>query len=190
MYVIKRILPNLLTILRILIIPVIVISLYYHNDDYINYVIALIAFSTASITDFIDGYLARIWNTQSEVGKFLDPIADKLIISTSIIMLIYTGKIHGVNIFPSLAIISREILISGIREFMGNMNINIPVTFIAKIKTTLQMLAITLIILSNCNVFMSTQLDIMGEIMLWSAAILTVCSSYKYFKVLLKNLNS
>ena len=182
MNIVKKTLPNLLTMMRIVMIPIIVITLY-HNQEDLYYFIASIAFCSAGFTDFIDGYLARKWQVQSNLGKFLDPIADKLIIITTLIMLIHTNMIHHSSIFPSLAIICREILISGIREFMGNMNIEIPVTYMAKIKTTVQIIAINLLILSGCNILLPLHLQIFGEIALWIAAILTVYSGYNYLKV-------
>ena len=189
MNAIKKILPNLLTILRILTIPIIVASLYFGNTKEIFYVIATIAFIIASITDFIDGYLARMWNVQSNVGKFLDPIADKLIISTTLIMLIYLGKINNINILSSLTIICREVLVSGTREFMGDMKVKIPVTFLAKVKTTLQMIAIILFTLSGCNVFMPSSLQDLAEVTLWVASAFTIYSGYQYFKIAIKHIN-
>ncbi len=180
---ITKLLPNFLTVFRIVVIPVIVISLYFSDGSGFFYIIALIAFCFASLTDFMDGYLARLWKTQSDFGKFFDQIADKLIVSTTIIMLIHIDKISGIHIFPALIIICREILISGIREFMGNMKIEIPVTKLGKIKTTLQMLAIVLLVSSGSLIYMPSELTLLGEIMLWIAAILTIYSGYKYLLV-------
>ncbi len=163
-------------------IPLVVISLYLNQGD-LYYLIASISFSSAGFTDFIDGYLARRWQVQSNLGKFLDPIADKLIITTTLVMLIHTHKIHHSSIFPSLAIICREILISGVREFMSDVNIKMPVTNIAKVKTGSQIVAINLLILSGCEFLSILYLQVFGEIALWFAATLTVYSGYQYLKV-------
>lgn len=168
-------------------IPLIVWNLYVSHGKEVHYLVAAIAFGIASATDFIDGYLARMWGVQSPLGRFLDPIADKLIISTTIIMLIYVGKISHLDIFPSLVIISREILISGAREFMGNMRIEISVTALSKAKTALQMIAVTFILSSGCgDVFLAMYVDTIGQLLLWIASIFTLYSSYGYLKVPIK----
>lgn len=186
MLIAKQFLPNLLTFFRILISPLIALFLYLANINSVYYTFAVISFTMASITDFIDGYLARMWKVQSNLGKFLDPIADKLIITTTIIMLIYVRKIDHLSIFPSLAIIFREILVAGAREFMGNMKVMIPVSYFAKVKTTVQMIALLLLIASGCNIKL-TNLHYVGEAALWLAAILTIYSGITYLKIPLQH---
>ncbi|MBQ4874736.1 MAG: CDP-diacylglycerol--glycerol-3-phosphate 3-phosphatidyltransferase [Rickettsiaceae bacterium H1] len=186
----KKIIPNLLTTLRILIIPIIVLSLYLANKEHYYYMITTIAFVMASITDFADGKLARTWQVQSNLGEFLDPIADKLIIITTIVMLIHVKKIDNLNIFPSLIIIFREILISNTREFMKNIKLELAVIKSAKIKTTLQMCAITLLTVSGCNIFAPQLIQKLGELTLWISAIFTLYSGYSYFETSIKHFSN
>ncbi len=130
-----RALPNILTMSRILIIPILIAS-FYLEGRLSNWVAAGLFF-VAGITDYFDGYLARAYSVQSKLGKFLDPIADKLLVAAAILMLIHFDRAH---IVPALAIICREIMVSGLREFLAEIHISVPVSRLAKVKTGFQML--------------------------------------------------
>ncbi len=170
-----RNIPNILTIIRIVLIPVIVVT-FYIEGIFAHYITAGI-FIFASITDYIDGILARRWKAQTEFGRILDPIADKMLVVATLVMMI-DRKLAPV--VPILAILCREIFVSGMREYLAEIKVALRVTFLAKIKTALQMIAIILIILGNegSGTIYAFQL---GIITLWIAAILTVITGYLYF---------
>lgn len=175
--------PNLLTIFRMLSIPVLVAILYFDGKESTFAATAL--FLTASLTDFFDGYLARMLSAQSVFGRLFDPIADKLIITATIIMLVYKGKITDINVVASVIIITREIFVSGLREFASNMNISIDVSKFGKTKTVLQIIALTAIILSNEKGI----LYLLGTSILWIAALVSIISFYQYSKKVFFALN-
>lgn len=170
-------LPNILTLSRILVIPLIVLSFYF-EDSKLTRIISSSLFLYACITDFLDGYLARTLSYQSSLGKFLDPVADKLIVGSVILLLVHEGR---ADILPSLAIITREILVSGLREFLAEIKISVPVSKLGKIKTFMQMTAIFLILLGSKGSKIEI-IDVLGSISLWIAAILTVITGYVYLK--------
>lgn len=175
--------PNILTISRIIIIPILVASFYIEGK--LSHWTAAGLFAAASITDFFDGYLARMWQVQSKLGQFLDPIADKLLVVTAIVMLVHFDRAH---IIPSLMILCREILVSGLREFLAQINVSLPVSKLAKIKTATQMLAIFLLILGTEG--SGEELTKMvGNVALWTAAILTIFTGYAYLKAGLKHMD-
>ncbi|MDD9331647.1 MAG: CDP-diacylglycerol--glycerol-3-phosphate 3-phosphatidyltransferase [Wolbachia sp.] len=169
----KKNLPNLLTISRVFAIPAIILSFYIKNK-YAN-LITISIFILTCITDFFDGYLARTWKVQSKFGRLFDPIADKLIVVSTIIMLIYKHKVNDFTIVPSIIIICREILVPGLREFLIAINVSLPVSKAGKVKTFLQMVAVVTLIMDNYEI---TQY--IGEICLWIAAVITVWSCYNY----------
>jgi CDP-diacylglycerol--glycerol-3-phosphate 3-phosphatidyltransferase len=169
----KKNLPNILTISRVLAIPAIILSFYIQSKYSSLATISIFIF--ACITDFFDGYLARTWKVQSKFGKLFDPIADKLVVVSTIIMLIYTHKINDFTIVPSIIIICREILVPGLREFLIATNISLPVSKTGKIKTFLQMVAVIALILENYEI-----IGYIGIIFLWIAAVITMWSGYKY----------
>ncbi|MFP3036232.1 MAG: CDP-diacylglycerol--glycerol-3-phosphate 3-phosphatidyltransferase [Wolbachia sp.] len=169
----KKNLPNLLTISRALAIPAIILSFYIENK-YAN-LITISIFIFACITDFFDGYLARAWKVQSKFGRLFDPIADKLIVVSTIVMLVYKHKVNDYTIIPSVVIVCREILVSGLREFLIATNVSLPVSKAGKIKTFLQMLAVLALIMDDYEI---TQY--IGAICLWVAAIITMWSGYGY----------
>jgi cardiolipin synthase (CMP-forming) len=197
-------LPNILTIFRILIIPILIYS-FYIPGLFSNLIVAAL-FLLASITDFFDGYFARLFKAQSNFGRCLDPIADKLLIAVAIIMLIHFGNKNIIITLAGLIIICREILISGLREFLSSINISIPVSRLSKYKTGFQMIAITLLLIGKqgsiyavSEIFgeeevRNIKLDIanfvtnLGESCLVIAAILTVITGYFYLKTALKNM--
>ncbi len=178
----KKNVPNLLTISRALAIPAIILS-FYIESKYAN-LITILIFMFACITDFFDGYLARAWKVQSNFGKLFDPIADKLVVVSTIIMLVYKQKIDDVTIIPSVIIVCREILVSGLREFLIAKNVILPVSKAGKIKTFLQMVAVIALIMSD---YEATKY--VGVICLWVAAIMTVWSGYNYVLVGIKQID-
>ena len=182
-------LPNRLTILRIFLIPIIVFLIYLNTNT--TNLIALICFIIAGLSDFFDGYLARKYSLTSDFGTMLDPIADKLLVILVGIVLCYRGDISGINLLPLLLIISREVFISGLREFLaqGNKKITIPVSNLGKYKTAFQMLALILLIL---NPIISTSLifiEVSGILLLWIASILSVLSGYQYYRSVLTKIS-
>lgn len=178
----KKSLPNLLTLSRILVIPVLV-GAFYIDGLWSNWLAAGL-FGVASITDFLDGYMARAWQAQSKLGRFLDPIADKLLVSAAILMLVAAGTAH---ILPSLAILCREILVSGLREYLAEVNVSVPVSRLAKFKTAAQMLSIFLLLLGPAAPAFLHSL-VLGNILLWIAAVLTLVTGYAYLRTGLKHM--
>ncbi len=171
-----RSLPNLLTLARILIIPLIIIFMYFKGAW--AHQIATALFLIACLTDFLDGYLARMWSVQSSVGKFMDPIADKILVASVILVLVGKDSAH---IIPSLAILCREILVSGLREFLAEVRVSVPVSKLGKIKTGVQMTALSLLILgAEGSGF--TYTAVLGKMILWLAAGLTLFTGYAYLK--------
>ena len=162
-------LPNLLTISRILVIPVIFLSIYIHTAVWS--MLAAVLFIVASITDYFDGYLARSRNETSAFGRLLDPIADKLLVASALIVIL----VHPVNFIPVIIILCREILVSGLREFLAEVHVGMPVTRLAKWKTGFQMTALSMILVG----YMFHNL---GVILLWVAAVLTFVTGYQYFQ--------
>ena len=177
--------PNFLTILRIFLIPLLVLIVYFGTSQTTDLIGAAL-FAFASFTDFLDGYLARTFSIQSKLGTLLDPIADKLLVSSLIEVLVYNGKAH---VLPAIAIICREILVSGLREFLATLKVKMPVTNMAKLKTALQMFAIFLLIIGDRGSGLS-YIDFSGKIFLWIAAILTIATGYVYFKETIKHLDT
>lgn len=179
---IKKSIPNLLTMSRILVIPI-VMGLFYIDASWALWTI-LALYIYASITDFLDGYLARKWNVVSDLGRFLDPIADKLLVTSLFVFLIANGQIAGVHVIAVAAILLREMFVSGLREFMGPKKVVIHVTKLAKWKTTMQMVATCVLIIN----FVSPSIACFASLLLWIAAILTVVTGYSYFKGSLKHM--
>ncbi|MFQ5535380.1 MAG: CDP-diacylglycerol--glycerol-3-phosphate 3-phosphatidyltransferase [Sphingomonadales bacterium] len=177
-------LPNLLTISRILVLPALVATFYYSNP--IASWVALGLFIAAGVTDFFDGYLARTWNVQSKLGQFLDPVADKLLVATVILMLVFKDRIEGLTVLAALVILCREILVSGLREFLAQIKISVPVSRLAKWKTTVQMVAIGFLLLAPDATPFPT--PAIGEIGLWIAAMLTLYTGYDYLRTGLKHM--
>ena len=175
--------PNWLTISRIILIPFVLVAMYFENSI-LGHIFAAFLFLYACVTDFLDGYLARIWNVQSIIGRFLDPIADKLLVGSVMVMLVYYDR---ADLFPAIAIIAREILVSGLREFLAEIKINMPVSKLGKYKTFVQMAAIFILILGDKGSGIEYT-NILGRLILWLAAILTLLSGYIYFRASYKYL--
>ncbi|MBT5373117.1 MAG: CDP-diacylglycerol--glycerol-3-phosphate 3-phosphatidyltransferase [Rhodospirillaceae bacterium] len=178
-------LPNLLTLSRIAIIPL-VVGLFYF-DSVVTRWVMLGLFATAGITDFFDGYLARTRGEFSRLGRFLDPVADKLLVGALIFMLAAFDRISGLMILPALIILIREIMVSGLREFLAELRVSVPVSRLAKWKTTIQMLAIGFLIVGDAAPdFIPAVL--IGDIGIWLAAALTLFTGYDYFQAGIKHI--
>ncbi len=178
--------PTALTLSRILAIPV-VVSLFYF-DNSMNRWIMLTIYIVAGITDFFDGYLARRSNQVSSLGRFLDPIADKLLVVCLLIMLAGFGRISEISLIPASIILAREILVSGLREFLAELKIIIHVSFLSKWKTGLQMVSLGFLIVgSDAPSWLFA--EITGEILLWLAGVLTIITGFDYIKLSVKHFN-
>ena len=138
-------LPNALTYARILVVPV-VVGLLFWPEDFNSRWIALGFYTAAGITDFFDGYLARMWSQQTSMGRILDPIADKLLIGSVLMMLVYVNAIDGWAVWAAIVILCREMLVSGLREFLAEVRVSVPVSQLAKWKTTMQLIALGFLI--------------------------------------------
>jgi cardiolipin synthase len=172
--------PNLLTYGRIAAIPAIVACLY--STQHVWLWTALAMFILAAVTDYLDGYLARVWEQQSSLGKMLDPIADKLLVGAVLIMLAANGTIAHLALIPAIIILSREILVSGLREYLGQMNLSVPVSRLAKWKTTAQMVALGILVTGPAGETLIPGLLTAGTAFLWVAALLTVWTGYDYVR--------
>lgn len=172
-------LPNALTVGRILAVPVFVGALYFLEGDLGRW-IALALFVAASITDWLDGHLARAWQQQSRFGAMLDPIADKLLVAAALMMLVADDTITGIHLFAALIILSREVLVSGLREFLASLNVKVHVTQLAKWKTAVQMLAIGLLVAGPAAEQIVPGTETIGLSLLWLAAVLTLWTGSDY----------
>jgi cardiolipin synthase len=174
-------LPNILTYGRVAAVPIVVACMYWPEEFWMRWV-ALGIFTVAAITDFFDGYLARIWAQQSSLGRMLDPIADKLLVAACLMMLVADRTISGWSIWAAIVILSREILVSGLREFLAELRVSVPVSTIAKWKTTLQLIAVGFLIVGHAGNVILPGTVVIGTILLWIAALLTLYTGYDYFK--------
>ncbi|WLD97714.1 CDP-diacylglycerol--glycerol-3-phosphate 3-phosphatidyltransferase [Agrobacterium leguminum] len=185
--------PNLLTYGRILAVPVIVLCFFIEgkleSSDFARWT-ALWLFIIASLTDFLDGYLARIWNQTSNIGRMLDPIADKLLVSTCLLLLAADTEktIAGWSLWAAIIILCREILVSGLREYLAALKVSVPVTRIAKWKTTIQMVALAFLLAGPAGEKILPYTVEIGIALLWIAAALTMYTGYDYFKAGLKHI--
>jgi cardiolipin synthase len=175
--------PNILTFSRIISIPLIMV--FYSLGTSYGEVISASLFALACITDFLDGYLARTFSIQSKLGRFLDPIADKLLVGSVILLLVYYKK---ADLLPGTAIICREILVSGLREFLAEVRVSLPVSGLAKAKTAVQMGAIFMLLLGSEGSGIENFNNI-GGILLWIAAGLTLFTGYVYLRQGLKHID-
>ena len=179
-------LPNILTYGRILAVPALVACFYLEGPPW--RFVALGLFIAASVTDFFDGYLARAWSQQSKLGQMLDPIADKLLVGVTLIMLVADETILGVSVIAGVIILSREILVSGLREFLGQLSVSVPVTKIAKFKTAAQLGALGALLAAPLIDQQALYTWIIGDTLLWIAALLTLYTGFDYLRVGLKYL--
>src|SRR5215470_3070965 len=179
-------LPNLLTLSRILAIPA-VTATFYVPGDYARW-FACALFSAAGITDWLDGHMARRWEQQSELGRFLDPIADKLLVAATLFMLVAKDRFSTEwSLLPALVILCREILVSGLREYLAGLRVGMPVSRLAKWKTVIQMVAIGILIVGDAGPGFVPVTEI-GELLLWIAAILTLVTGYDYLQAGLRHM--
>lgn len=174
--------PNILTFLRILLIPVVVLAFYI--DTVFWRWLAVFAFASACITDYLDGYLARTLGQTSKLGTFLDPLADKLLVATTLLYVAGFDKISRLSLIPAAIILCREIMVSGLREHLNDINLQLPVSNIAKWKTAAQMLAITVLLIGDVS---RRPIVLAGELFLWVAGILTVITAYYYLVETIEN---
>jgi cardiolipin synthase len=188
--------PNLLTYGRILAVPLIVLCFFVEgklqSSDFARWT-AFWLFAAASITDYLDGYLARIWNQTSNIGRMLDPIADKLLVASVLLLMAADRTIAGWTIWAAIIILCREILVSGLREYLAALKVSVPVTRIAKWKTAIQMVAIALLLVGPAIDNIPPESDPVGIVtgagiaMLWAAALITMYTGYDYFRAGLKH---
>jgi cardiolipin synthase len=178
-------LPNLLTYGRIAAVPVVVGLLYWQSilggALWLRWV-ALAVFIAAGLTDILDGYLARMWGQQSSLGRMLDPIADKLLVASSLLMLAAEKSIHGWTLLAAVIILCREILVSGLREFLAELRVGVPVTRLAKWKTFGQLVALGFLIAGEAGVQVLPQTIEIGIILLWLSALLTLYTGWDYMR--------
>jgi cardiolipin synthase len=168
--------PNLITIARILaIIPIVWLVM---QGDIVLRLVALIVYVIAAASDWLDGYLARAWNQYSPLGRMLDPIADKLLVGILIAALAWDGSFSGWDMIPACAILFREFFIPGLREFLGNTQVVLPVSWLAKWKTTLQLVALAVVLLER----IVPGLRLSSDIVLWAAGALTLWTGWQYLR--------
>jgi cardiolipin synthase (CMP-forming) len=174
-------LPNLLTYGRVAAVPIVVGFLFWPNENWARWS-ALAVYVAAAITDFFDGYLARAWSQQSSLGRMLDPIADKLLVASVLLALTADRTIHGANLWAAIVILCREILVSGLREYLSELRVPVPVTAVAKWKTTAQLVSLGFLIAGQAGEQLAPGSVFVGVILLWIAAILTLYTGWDYMK--------
>jgi cardiolipin synthase (CMP-forming) len=185
-------LPNLLTLSRIFAVPILVFLLW--RPAPVDYAITFVLYCIVGITDYFDGYLARAQGRISRLGQFLDPIADKIMVVAVLIMLISSRKanpvpeIAGLNIIPALVILLRELFVSGLREFLAELKVSVPVSALAKWKTTFQMVALGALILGGA-VPDFPFVHVVGLACLWAAAGLTLITGYDYLRIGIRHMD-
>ena len=176
--------PNILTIGRIIIVPFFVVSFFL--PGFYGEIIPFLLFILASFTDFLDGLLARLYKEESKLGELLDPIADKIIVSAALILLVMNGTIQNYEVIAAIIILTREILISGLREFLGKVQVHMPVTSLAKVKTFIQMFSIAILLTGETGNtiinFEDYNAQTVGIILLWLSAFLTLYTGYDYVR--------
>jgi cardiolipin synthase (CMP-forming) len=184
-------LPNMLTYSRIVAVPLVVLCFFVEgqlkSSDTARWV-ALSLFAIASITDYLDGYLARLWQQSSTIGRMLDPIADKLLVSACLLLLAADGTIAGWTLWAGIIILCREILVSGLREYLAELKVSVPVTQLAKWKTAIQMLSIGFLLAGPAGDRFFPITTHIGIVLLWISALITLYTGYDYFKAGLKHI--
>ena len=176
--------PNILTICRIILVPIFIGTFYLPGamGDWIPFCI----FVLASFTDFLDGLLARLYKEESKLGELLDPVADKIIVGSALVLLVMNDTIKNYEVIAAIIILTREIMISGLREFLAKSQVSMPVTGLAKFKTFIQMFAIALLLTGESGNrvihFQEYNAHTIGIILLWLSAFLTLYTGYDYVK--------
>jgi cardiolipin synthase (CMP-forming) len=185
-------LPNILTYGRILAVPALVVFFYLENTT--GRWLSFAVFVAASVTDFFDGYLARAWHQQSAIGQILDPIADKLLVAVALVLLVWSGTIGSWSLLAALVILTREISVSGLREFLAGLRVSVPVSRLAKWKTTLQMVAIAFLLIGPAGDRLLRYyfgdlglVTYVGLLLLWVSALITLYTGYDYFRAGLRH---
>src|SRR5258708_11089299 len=178
-------LPNILTYARIAAIPVVVGCVYAESimegPLWLRWV-ALAVFIAAGITDYLDGYYARIWDQHSAFGRMLDPIADKLLVASCLLMLAADNSIHGWTLWAAIVILCREILVSGLREYLAALRVSVPVTKLAKWKTTIQLVAIGFLIARAASEQILSATTLIGIALRWLSPLFTIYTGWDYFR--------
>jgi cardiolipin synthase len=180
-------LPNILTLSRIFAVPILVALLWYPGWQ-LGYLLAFALYCLMGITDYFDGYLARAQGTVSKLGVFLDPIADKIMVAAVIIMLVATHDIAGWHVIAAIIILLREIAVSGLREFLAQLRVSMPVTKLAKWKTTFQLVALGALILAG-GFPEAAWIKLVGLVSLWAAAALTMITGWDYLRVGIRHMD-
>lgn len=179
--------PNILTAGRLILLPVL-IAMFFFDGAWAAWT-ALVIYIAGCLTDFLDGWLARKWNVISDFGRFLDPIADKMFVNTVLFLLVAFDRLEGLWIIPAILILLREILISGLREFLGPKNITVPVTELAKWKTTVQMVALGFLVVGSHGTVLFPYVVETGQIGILFAAGLTLMTGWVYLKASWKHIS-
>jgi len=179
-------LPNILTLSRILAVPILVFLLWPEPRQF-EYALAFALYALMAITDYFDGYLARAQGTVSKLGVFLDPIADKIMVAAVILMLVLTRDVSGFAAIAALIILLREIAVSGLREFLAGAQVSVPVSQLAKWKTTFQLISLGAIILGGAIPEWGW-IEQVGLFSLWAAAVLTLITGWDYLRVGIKHM--
>ena len=177
--------PNILTIGRIIIVPIFVLSFYI--PGIVGDLVPFFLFAIASFTDYLDGLLARLYKEESKLGELLDPIADKILVAAALVLLIMNGIVKNLEVIAAIIILTREILISGLREFLAKRKeLNLPVSSLSKFKTFIQMFSIAILLTGETGnkiiSFQDYNAQTIGIILLWIAAFLTLYTGYDYFR--------
>ena len=183
--------PNLLTYARIVAVPAVVACMYWadilQGGLWLRWV-ALTIFIAAGVTDFFDGYFARVWGQHSTFGRMLDPIADKLLVASCLLMLAANGTIKGWSLWAAIVILCREILVSGLREYLAELRVSVPVTRLAKWKTNGQLVAVGFLVLGDAGDRILPVVTPIGLTLLWLSALLTLYTGYDYFRAGVRHL--
>ena len=176
--------PNILTIGRIIIVPIFVLTFFI--PGFFGDLIPFFIFILASFTDYLDGLLARLFKEESKLGALLDPIADKIIVASALILLVMNGTIKNYEVIAAIIILTREILVSGLREYLAKGSVALEVTSLTKLKTFLQMLAIAILLTGESGNklinFQDYNAQTIGIILLWLSAFLTLYTGYEYLR--------
>src|SRR5258708_3591296 len=174
---------NILTLSRILAIPL-VVACFWLDRGWSQW-LSMVLFVIAAVTDWFDGYFARRYHQISRLGRFLDPIADKLLVAAALLMLVNSGTLSGVHVLAALIILAREILVSGLREFLAELRVGLPVSQLAKWKTGVQMVAIAFLLVGDAA---SPAITHLGLWLIWIAAALTLVTGYDYLRTGLRHM--
>ena len=180
-------LPNLLTYGRVAAVPVVVALLFWPNDTWSRWT-ALAVFVAAAVTDYLDGYLARAYAQQSSLGRMLDPIADKLLVAACLLMLAADGTVRSWSLWAAIVILCREILVSGLREYLAELKLGVPVSRVAKWKTAAQLVALGFLIAGPAGEAVLPHTIAIGLGLLWIAAALTIYTGWDYLRVSLNHM--